>query len=1197
MYRLIRIVAALFVAAVLVMPTVGFAGTTGGLVGRVVDVITGKPLAGARVSAASPTQSASSTTDANGSFRFLSLVPDTYFVSVEAPGYQTKTTYATATVLADQVQQLSFSATPQLRQIGSVRTRASSDYVKAGTTSDVYSVSGAAAEATMALGGPGGLSSAYGQIASVPGAVVQQGQQGWYQTVSIRGGDIDQVGYELDGIPVNRPYDNAPQTVLSALGQQELQVYTGGIPASADASSISGYVNQVIKSGTRPGFGNFQVALGGPSFYNKTLIEAGGATPDRRFTYYGGFAAVGQAYRYVDNKNGAGDAALFFPVNIPTGAGNFFPAIHDGSQSATNPLLFAGGQNYAISDTQDREAVANLHYALPHRFDSGRDDLQFLALDSRIVARFYSSINDQGGAAALAAAGIGINGHASWNDGVIYNGALGAAANPALIAPYYFQGSTRSGLTDNTRDQTDNSVTLAKLQWQRNINDRSYLRLYGYAMYSNWLISGPANQDFTSYGSNSGSNGFGAELNDYELPAHTFGANLQYLNQLSDKHTLTFTASQQRSAIERRYNYAYPGNSFGRVFAELLPSGANQFSGSCYDAATLAGVSCFSTGGTGARRFSDVLANGLPTAPAGFSWIAADGAYNNRLNRVSPIFSSLSLTDAWRPSQKIYINAGLRVERYDDRLGALSSDPIRQFWLNAYNNEYCFKVGFPQVVRVGPPAPGTTNAANCSALNATAPYGVPGTSWQPANLSLAGGSGGSLTSTFLQPRFGMTYTINGDTVLRGSYGIYSRAVNTSWLQYDVTEPNLASYLGPNFLGLGYSTPVHNLRPDVSYNGDLSLEQHLSGTDVSYKLTPYLRRTRDQLQPFPLGPGGVVTGANVGRQSSYGVEFALRKGDAARDGISWQLAYTYTNSKIKYANFAGGTNVIDTLNAYIQEYNSYTAGCAAITSANKNLCGGQSANAVATMTSTDAKGNPIAITNPYFGATAQPLLDRDANYTTYDQIPTPFFNGTGYETPHVLSGYVNYRRGRFGFTPSATYSSGASYGNPLSVPGIVPNGCTAHVSVGSDPNAALPASCFGAGQTTGAPYLVVPNPYTGRFDTLGAFKQPARLTLNLSSSYDLSARTKAVITFTGLLDKCYQRGYAWDDSNVCVYSNLSGFGGVAPSFAGYPGSFLTSASQNVPQLRYPYGVFSNNLNTGFLGTKLPLQATFEMRFKL
>lgn len=1188
---------AFFAFLALIAPVSVFAGTTGGLVGRVVDVISGKPLVGARVVAISPTQSATSTTDANGSFRFLSLVPDTYTVSVEASGYQPKTTAATATVLADQVQQLSLSATPLLRQIGTVRARASADYVKPGTTSDVYSVSGATADATMALGGPGGLSSAYGQIASVPGAVVQQGQQGWYQTVSIRGGDIDQVGYELDGIPVNRPYDNAPQTVLSALGQQELQVYTGGIPASADASSISGYVNQVIKSGTRPGFANFQVGIGGPSFYNKALLEGGGATPDRRFTYYAGVATVGQAYRYVDNKNGAGDPALFYPVNIPTGAGNYFPAIHDNSQSATNPVLFAGGQNYAISDTQDTETVANLHYALPHRFDSGRDDLQLLTLNSRILAHFYSSINDQGGAAALALAGIGINGHASSNDGIIYNGVVGGVANPALIAPYYFQGSQRRGLTDNTRDQTDNNVSLTKLQWQRNINDRSYLRLFGYGMYSNWLISGPANQDFTGFGSNSGINGFGAELNDYELPAHTYGLNLQYLNQLSDRHTLTFTASQQRSAIERRFTYAYPGNSFGRIFSELLPNGAAQFSGTCYDAATKAPTSCYSTGGTGAQRFSDVLANGLPAAPTGFSWIAADNANNNRLNRVSPVFSALSLTDAWRPSQKIYINAGLRVERYDDRLGALAMDPIRQFWTNAYNNEYCYKVGFPQVVRLGPPPAGTTNAANCSTLDTVAPYGAPGTTWKPANLSLAGSSGGSITATLAQPRFGMTYTLDGDTVLRGSYGVYARAVNTSWLQYDVTEANLASYIGPNFLGLGYSTPVHNLRPDVSYNADFSLEKHLRGTDVSYKVTPYLRRTRDQLQPFPLGPGGVVTGANVGRQTSYGLELALRKGDAGRDGIAWQLAYTYTNSKIRYANFAGGTNVIDTLNSYIQEYNSYTATCATLTQANRNQCGGQNANAVASFASTDASGKPITISNPYFGMTAQPLLDRGADYTTYDQIPTPFFNGTGYETPHALAGFVSYRHGKFQVTPSGTFSSGSSYGNPLSVPGFVPNGCVANAPGAPSANAALPSSCTGVGQTTAAPYLVVPNPFTGRFDSLGAFKQPARLTLNLSSSYDFTPRTKAIVTITGLLDRCFQRGYAWDDRNVCVYSNLPGFGGVAPSFAGYPGSFLTSAAQNVPQLRYPYGVFSNNLNTGFLGTKLPLQASVEMRFKI
>lgn len=1187
----LRIAAAVLVAAAVL--TFGTpparAGTTGILVGRVTDVSSGKAVANARVSAISPTQSETAQTDANGGFRFLSLVPDTYVVSVQANGYR-PTSYGAVTVLADQTQQIAVAATPQLQTIGSVRARSGSDLVKPGTTSDVYSVSGATADATTAIGGAGGLANAYGAIASVPGAVVQQGQQGWYQTVNIRGGDIDQVGYELDGIPVNRPYDNAPQTVLTALGQQDLQVYTGGIPASADASSISGYVNQVIKSGTFPGFGNLQFGVGSPTLYNKGLIEVGGATPNRRFSYYAGLAAVAQDYRYVDNSNGAGDPRLFYPVNVPTGAGNFFPAIYDGTATSANPLLLGPGQTYAISDTQDREAVANLHFGIPHHFDGGRDDVQVLYLNSRILSRFYSSINDQGGAAFLAPAGIGNNGHATWNDGYTYTGPLGGAPNPSFISPYYFQGQLRSALTDNTRDQTDNGVALTKLQWQRNIDDRSYLRIYAYGMYSHWLISGPANQDFTGYGSNSGINGFGAELNDYELPAHTYGLNVQYSRQLSDRHLLQASASTARSTIERRFDYAFPGNANDRYFATVVPTG-NPYGGTCLDPASGAVATCFPGTFSPYLSIGTAATTGIPAAPAGGSWIVTDPGYNGRLNRVSPIFSALSLTDQWRPNDKLFINAGLRVERYDDRLGALETDPIRQFWNNAYNNEYCYKPGFPTPVNVGP---GNTAGNGCqTALGTTIPYGVPGMTWRAANLALS--SGGTLGTTLAQPRLGLTYSLGRDKVLRASYGVYARAVNTSWLQYDVVEPNLASYIGPNFLGLGYNTPVHDLRPDVSYNTDLSYEQRLNGTNFSYKITPYLRKTRDQLQPFPLGPGGVVTGANVGRQTSYGIEVALRDGDPSRDGLSWQVSYTYTNSKIRYANFPGGTNVIDTLNTYIQEYNSYTQACATLTPANSDACGGTSAKAHPAFVNSGA-----TITNPYYTQPLQPLLDRNGSYTTYDQIPTPFANGTGYETPNVFAAFVNYKRGRVAITPSATFSSGSFYGNPLSVGGFVPDGCGATAPTAADPNRALPSSCTGAATTTGAPYLVIPNPYTGRFDTLGAFKQPSRFTLNLAASYDVNARTRAVLTLTGIVDKCYQRGYAWDDPNICVYGNLPGFGGLAPSGQGYPGAFLLPEATLTPTeqlLRYPYGVFSNNLNTGFLGTKVPLQAAFELRFRL
>ncbi len=204
------------------------AGTTGTIVGRVVDVVSGSPIAGVTVTIASPSQSASALTDASGAYRFLSVPPDSYQVSASQQGYDPYSQGGVG-VFADQTHVVDIKIRKTLREIGRVTSASSGALLKPGTTSDVYSVSGAKAEASAALSGPGNLNNAYGSIAAVPGANVLQGQQGWFQQLSIRGGDpYDQVGYELDGIPVNRVYDNSPQTFLSSLGQQELQVYTGG---------------------------------------------------------------------------------------------------------------------------------------------------------------------------------------------------------------------------------------------------------------------------------------------------------------------------------------------------------------------------------------------------------------------------------------------------------------------------------------------------------------------------------------------------------------------------------------------------------------------------------------------------------------------------------------------------------------------------------------------------------------------------------------------------------------------------------------------------------------------------------------------------------------------------------------------------------------------------------------------------------
>ena len=232
-----RLLAAIALTVALGGRLVATAGTTGAIAGTVFTTSGGKPIAGARVSAASPSQAVTVTTDSAGRFSLLSLAPDTYTITVTRPGFQS-TTVAGISVLADQVQSLRFKFNPALETIATVTTRSSMDVVKPGTTTDVYSVNATVTAAVQAVGGGGNLSNAYSAIATVPGVFVPLSQQGWQQAVYIRGGNLDQVGYEYDGVPVNHSIDNYPGGTLGTLGQQELQIYPGGATPSESATGL-----------------------------------------------------------------------------------------------------------------------------------------------------------------------------------------------------------------------------------------------------------------------------------------------------------------------------------------------------------------------------------------------------------------------------------------------------------------------------------------------------------------------------------------------------------------------------------------------------------------------------------------------------------------------------------------------------------------------------------------------------------------------------------------------------------------------------------------------------------------------------------------------------------------------------------------------------------------------------------------------
>ncbi|MBV8638490.1 MAG: TonB-dependent receptor [Candidatus Eremiobacteraeota bacterium] len=1157
------------------------AGTTGGLTGRVVDSQTQAPLADVSITVTAATQSAASTTDASGSFRFLSLNPDTFTIQLRKNGYD-DVSYPGVTIFADQVQNLRFAMVKSLKTIARVASTAAGNLVKAGSGSDVYSVNSTVANAASGLTGSGSLSNAYGAIASVPGVAIDPGESGWFQTVHIRGGDIDQVGYELDGIPVNRVYDNAPMTMLSSLGQQELQVYTGGTPAGADAQGISGYINQVVKTGTYPGYGSGSVAVGSPTFYHNASVEAGGSTPDRRFSYYIGIGGSNQDYRYMDNYNGASQFnSFFYPVNLvdpnayfATGAISNNGYVYTGGNGTNASNLFTTGTAFGIANTAQRDSIVNLHWALPHKNSGLRDDIQALYVNSEVFANYYSSQNDFGPVTTNPNALPGYGAY-TWDDSYVYNGALMAAPDPTKVSTYFFPDSPPHNFGDPLpaalRDSNDNGVSVEKLQYQHAFSENAFLRVYGYMLYSNWFIDGP-NTAAQPY--------YGAELAQYQIPDHTAGANISFTDQLTDKHLLTASYGYTQSNLQR-YDIGFIPSHYS--IASYLNGNT------CYDPQSGDAVGCVwfernsvdATTGHTEGDIQNVLNGTLPTPSAAClanpgcanaTWLTTNNYFYTgsgaALNQVHTRFQGFSIGDQWRPDDRWNVNIGVRVENFRYVYGPTGAgDPTRQFWFNEYNNEYC-----------------TAGIGTAPVSRADSSTGVLGAC--PSGTTLLAGSANALTNpgnvpdyvvARWQPRISFTYTVNPNSVIRGSAGVYARPPNSSWVQYNVVQEDLPVYLGTHFAAYGYTAPEHSIRPDTSYNYDLSWEQRLKGTDMSFKLTPFYRATRDQLQNFFIDPaGGLESGTNVGNQVSSGVEFAFTKGDFSRNGFAGQLSYTYTHSRIRYENFQGqNVNVIDQLNNYVNTYNGFT-----------KAGGGSPCYFLTTAPTTPGAGTancaqPNVATNPYYNNAPQALFDRNAWYTTYDVIPGPFAGLNGYAVPDVVSILLNYKRDRFTATVGMNYSSGASYGAPTTVPGYDPSTCAANlVGAGADP-----ASCTGQ--------IFTPNPYSGSFDNLGQYKQPWTFTLGLNLQYAFTPRITAQLGLVNLVNTCGQRGYPWDNPNICTYGAL-GTGLMASAGNFYPNSNATTPP---PQMLYPYGAFVNNTNTGFVGVRQPVQLTGSLQIKI
>ncbi|HET9342512.1 MAG TPA: TonB-dependent receptor [Candidatus Eremiobacteraceae bacterium] len=1016
--------------------TWALAGTTGSIQGIVTDS-DGHPIAGAAVTAISPSQSAHSVTDSKGFFALLNLSPDTYAVTASKDGYDASTLNG-LTVQADQATRGDLSLRSSAKLLGHVTATAPTSVVNKTVTGDLYAVNSQAINSYQ--GSSGGAETLYSQngvVGSLPGVVRTVGSGGGYfgqGTLSLRGGAYDQIGFELDGVPLNRGFDFYNSTSFLTNGLASLEVYTGGEPADA-GRAMSGYINQVMQRGRYPGGADFTVVAGSPTFNHTLQTDVFGATPNGGFSYYVSTLATNAGYDF-NNRQDNNNLTLSVPANDPGCADFAQLQAGDGAQQANwlncgraNNLLAGISQGTYGSNIYgaQRDTVANLHWLFGH--NGLQDDLQALYVTGSTFTPSYDQYSGPGVDPALyceeSACALGPNNQILWPTGSIYRGAVNqpdTGPSETLTWPTAngSQGGIPAGFTDNQITQ----YSIEKLGFTRSLSSTSYVRLYGYQLYSFWTLNQPTEAIV------------GGTF--YQLHDNATGITLNYQNQLSSTNSISFDADYTKD-LTLRYNY---GNYFHQQRTAGEPGGGVV----CGDLAVFS-----SLGACGGANTNVAIIRG----PYGY-W-----------SSTTPITSDAVVADTWKPSDKWSLDIGARYDQFKFALMPLQITGPNGLAEQAQNQWGMCLHGYHY--GAGEPCNGYLTgyvAAGTGGL----PQDLPGAAnWQDVS--------GDLTFNEFSPRFGATYTLSSNDVLRFSVGRYVQPPNSAFEEYRAApfwgSGDTISILNRYYDGLGFLA-VHNVQPEDSTNYDLSFEHDFSN-GLSAKITPFYRDTRGQILNLPVNPQqpSFVTGYNFGVAHISGVEFLARKNRLTENGLSATFSATYTQSKIRFTKSAAGVSFIDLMNNNIKAYNA-------------------------------DYGTKYALLDPngYY-------------YPSYTQ--SPLATSPSYTVPFVFTLTLDERTHGFDITPTFNYQSGNPYGDPALFPDPHCN-----------PNLAVnPSSCVPVGVGQVYDGGAGPNPYTHTFDAPGSLKGPSWLAMNLSVSHDLGTNSKVSFLVTNLFTSIHNHGYPWE----------------------------------------------------------------------
>ncbi len=336
------------------------AETAGIVSGTVTDDKTHAAVAGVQVIAKSPSATYHTTTDAQGRFRFLSVLPDTYSISFVHPGYAS---YSTNIVVLNGSQQtVNVPLSKTLKTIATTHARSAGSAFQRGMTIDTYTVTGAQMETVL---GKAFNANENELLRSIPSVTIDKSG-----TVSIRGGFAFEAAYEFEGIDYTTPTANLQNTLqnvanfglLNGVGSVQL------IPGAGDAThgdTGTGLVLFTAKHGTYPGFVNVDAEALLFPYLHQLGLEWGWANPSQRLTNYAGYLAIHRDFQY----------------GIPGTAANTLGTL--GTNAATlGSTIDPNLVYYAPSSLSSNDFVDNLIY----RFGKNNGQrLQFFIQDQAIT--------------------------------------------------------------------------------------------------------------------------------------------------------------------------------------------------------------------------------------------------------------------------------------------------------------------------------------------------------------------------------------------------------------------------------------------------------------------------------------------------------------------------------------------------------------------------------------------------------------------------------------------------------------------------------------------------------------------------------------------------------------------------------------------------------------------------------------------